>query len=67
MTNTVAPKTRQRAKGVTFGRARFAKISAVEGIHLSPEMEARFREFDDKHVSASERRNAIARAFTKVR
>lgn len=53
--------------GFTLGRRGFARISAVEGIRLSSDMEERFREFDRQDLSASERRKAIARAFAKGR
>ena len=55
------------SKGFTLGRVGFAKISAVEGVHLSPEMEAKFRDFDRKGLPANERREEIRRAFGKVR
>lgn len=48
--------------GYTLGRKGFAKISAVEGVRLSSEMEKRFGEFDRQGLSASDRRKAIARA-----
>ena len=67
MTKTLIRPSAKASKGFTLGRQGFAKISAVEGIRLSPEMEARFREFDQKGLSPSERREAIARAFTKAR
>ena len=53
--------------GFTVGRRGFAKISAVEGVHLSPAAEDHFREFDRQGLSPAERRNAIARAFGKAR
>ena len=60
-------RPRKTKPGYTLGRASFARISAVEGIHLSPEMEERFRDFDRNGLSASERRKAIARVFGKAR
>ena len=63
MTKTLNPPSTKAAKGYTLGRTGFAKISAVEGIKLSPEMEARFRDFDKRGLSPNERRVAIARAF----
>ena len=51
--------------GFTLGREKFAKISAVEGIVLTPAMHARVEEFDDKDMSAEERRAAIIRAHRK--
>lgn len=53
--------------GFILGRKGFAKISAVEGITLSADMEERFREFDPQGLSADERRSAITRAFAKDR
>jgi len=67
MTKTLKPMKSPTAKGFTLGRKGFAKISAIEGIHLSPEMETKFHEFDRDDLSASQRREAIARAFGKVR
>ena len=58
-------KTRDAKLGFTLGRKGFAKISAVEGIRLSADMEQRFREFDRQGVSAVDRRKSIARAFAK--
>jgi hypothetical protein len=67
MTKTLHRSSKTSGEGFTLGRKRFAKISAVEGIHLSSEMEAHFREFDRKGLSASERRKALAHAFGKAR
>jgi len=53
--------------GFTLGRSGFAKISAVEGIRLSAEMEKRFGDFDRQGLSASDRREIIARTFAKGR
>ena len=53
--------------GFTLGRRGFAKISAVEGIRLSSEMETRFQDFDREGPSASDRRKVIARTFAKAR
>jgi hypothetical protein len=53
--------------GYILGRRAFARISAVEGVRLSSEMEERFRDFDLKGLSASERRKALARTFAKSR
>ena len=58
-------KTRDLEVGFTLGRRSFAKISAVEGIHLGADMEQRFREFDRQGISASERRKSIVRALAK--
>jgi len=59
------PKTKNgRAReSFTIGREGFAKISAVEGIRLSDDMEKAFREFDSKGLSAEERRREIVRRY----
>jgi hypothetical protein len=66
MTKTPAT-TRNEKAGFTLGRKGFAKISAVEGIRLSADMEKRFGDFDRQGLSAGDRRETIARAFTKGR
>jgi hypothetical protein len=48
-----------------IGRNAFAKISEVEGIHLSNEMRSRFADFDTKGLSPAERREQIAKAYGK--
>ncbi|WP_310540544.1 hypothetical protein [Phenylobacterium sp.] len=58
-------KTRYAKVRFTLGRKNFAKISAVEGIRLSADMEQQFREFDRQGISDVDRRNAISRAFAK--
>lgn len=58
-------KTRDAKLGFTLGREGFAKISAVEGIHLSSDMEQRFHDFDRRGIDAVDRRKSIARAFAK--
>lgn len=54
-------------KTYTIGLRGFAKISAVEGIQLSPEMVRDLREFDRQGLSVEERRAYIARKYGKVR
>ena len=51
----------------TIGRNGFAKISAVEGIQITAAMEADFREFDRKGLSASQRRAVLAQKYGKPR
>jgi hypothetical protein len=61
---TKVTKTPRRPSGTyTVGRDGFAKISAVEGIKVSPAAEADFREFDQRGLSAAERRRALARKY----
>jgi hypothetical protein len=59
--------TARRAPKATLiiGRERFAAISAVEGIKLTPEMERRAAELDRKGLSAEERIRAIVAAHRK--
>lgn len=52
-------------KGVTLGRDRFAKISAVEGIVVSPAGKRRAEEADRLGLSGAERRRRIERAYRK--
>jgi hypothetical protein len=51
--------------GMTIGRKRFAAISAVEGIKLTPEMERRATELDRKGLTPEERIRAIVAAHRK--
>lgn len=55
------------AKGRIIGRAAFARISAVEGIRLTPEMSADFDEFERKGIPAAARRKAILEKYGKAR
>ena len=50
---------------VVIGARRFAKISAVEEIVLTREMQTRAAEFDRKGMSAEERRRSIVRVYRK--
>jgi len=56
---------KKKAAGVTIGRERFAKISAVEGIALTPAMKRRVEQFDRRGLSAAQRRRAIIAAHRK--
>jgi hypothetical protein len=47
------------------GAAGFAKISAVEGIRLSPAMKKRAAEASSKGLTAEETRRAIIRSYRK--
>lgn len=67
MTKTLVTPHKTSAKGYTVGRSVFAKISAVEGIRLTPEMEAQFKSFDALSLSAEKRREALASTFGKAR
>ena len=60
-----SPKKQSHAGGMIIGRERFATISAVEGIRLTPEMERRVAEFDRKGLTPEERIRAIVAAHRK--
>ena len=49
----------RRSESLSFSREGFKKISAVEGIYLSSEMEKDFKSFDVKNFSDAERRREI--------
>lgn len=64
----ISPKSSKRTlKGYVLGRACFAKISAIEGIRMTSAMEADFREFDRKGLSAEDRRKVIGKKYGKAR
>ena len=54
-----------KAGGFVVGRARFAKISAVEGIQLTEVMEKRTAEARRKGLTAEEYRRTIVRSYRK--
>ena len=56
---------RASSKGVVLGRAAAAKINAVEGVSLTPEMRQIFRSFDAQRLSADERRRRLIQRFGK--
>jgi hypothetical protein len=60
-----SPKPQPQSSGMTIGRKRFAAISAVEGIKLTPEMERRVAELDRKGLTPEERIRAIVAAHRK--
>lgn len=49
--------------GFVLGRARFAKIAAVEGIAPSKELSEDFRSFDSRKLSPAERRSYLIRKY----
>jgi hypothetical protein len=54
-----------KVSGFVVGRARFAKISAVEGIHPTEVMEKRASEADRKGLTAEEYRRTIVSSHRK--
>jgi hypothetical protein len=65
MPKTLTPPGETAAKGFKVGRHAFAKISAVEGIYLTPEMQRDLRHYDELGLTADERRKRIARKYGK--
>jgi hypothetical protein len=49
--------------GFVLGRARFARICAVEGIALTPDMRDILERFDREGLKAEGRRHAIVQRF----
>lgn len=59
-------KSPKRSSGTfTLGRARFSKISAVEGISLSHQALAQFEEFDRQGLTADERRQQLTKKLAR--
>ncbi|HEY4115203.1 MAG TPA: hypothetical protein VGM17_14205 [Rhizomicrobium sp.] len=56
-------KAKPKRASYTIGRDSFAKISEVEGIEPSRQLEEDFREFDRKGLSATERRRILASKY----
>ncbi len=54
---------KKTSQNYTIGRHAFAKISAVEGIQLTKEMDRDFRTFEQKSLSPKSRRDAIAKKY----
>jgi hypothetical protein len=59
------PPKKVGVSGHTIGRARFAKISAVEGITMSASMLKRARTSAAKGLSAEETRKLIIQSYRK--
>jgi len=60
------PRTKVKKKGFVIGRASFGKISAVEGIRLTPAMKKRAADAQRRGLSAEEYRQAIMRSYRKA-
>ena len=58
-------KTKKKG-GFIIGPDSFGKISAVEGIRLTPTMKKRAADAERKGLSAEEFRRTIVRAYRKV-
>ena len=55
-----------KASGFVIGSVRFRKISAVEGIHYSPEMKGVAAISKSKTLTPEERRKTIIKAYRKA-
>ena len=66
-TRTIKPSSKKKSAPVRFvlGRAAFAKVSAVEGITLTPAMEKRAKDFERRGLTAAERRKEILKVYRK--
>ncbi|MEK7157191.1 MAG: hypothetical protein AAB709_01415 [Patescibacteria group bacterium] len=51
--------------GYIIGRQVFAKISAIEGIHLTQELSRDFQSFEQHRLSPEDRRQAIASKYVR--
>jgi hypothetical protein len=56
----------KKTGGFVIGRDNFGKISAVEGIRLTPLMKKRASEAERKGLSAEEYRQIIVRSYRKA-
>jgi hypothetical protein len=61
--NKASQHQKESNKGYTIGRHAFAKISAVEGIYLTKEMQKDFQVFEQKGLSPKDRREAISKKY----
>ena len=58
--------TKAKKKGFVIGRDNFGKISAVEGIQLTPAAKQRAADAERKELSADEYRQTILRSYRKA-
>jgi hypothetical protein len=66
MSKSKHPGTKAKKKGFVVGRDSFGKISAVEGIRLTPAMKKRAADAKRKGLSAEEYRQTIAHSYRKA-
>jgi hypothetical protein len=67
MARIASRPTKRSAKGYTLGRRSFAKISAVEGIQITADMDEDFRELDRQKLPPDERRRILLGKYGKRR
>lgn len=65
MTKQTPPPKSGKSGQFVLGSARFAKISEVEGIKLTPAMKKRARDARSASLTPEERRRAIIRSHRK--
>ncbi len=58
-----APPATERARGATLGLGAFEKISAVEGLRLTPEMKRDLQQLDAAPMTAAERTRFITAKY----
>jgi hypothetical protein len=58
-----AARPRATAQRLTIGLAGFEKISAIEGLHLTPDMKNTFSALERQGASAAQRRAAIIKRY----
>ena len=66
MSKPKQPGTKAKKKGFVIGRASFGKISAVEGVRLTPAMKKRAADAEREGLSAEEFRRTIVRSYRKA-
>ena len=66
MSKPKQPGAKAKKKGFVIGRASFSKISAVEGVRLTPAVKKRAAEAEREGLSAEEYRRTIVRSYRKA-
>ncbi len=59
----ISKRPKVKARGLTIGLAGFAKISAIEGLHLTREMQDTFDALKRRGASPRQRRAAIVKKY----
>lgn len=66
MSGSKQPGAKAKKRSFVIGRGGFGKISAVEGIRLTPAMKKRAADAEREGLSAEEYRRAIVRSYRKA-
>jgi hypothetical protein len=56
-------RSKTKVQRLTIGLAGFAKVSAIEGLHLTRDMKRTFGRLDRQGASAAQRRAAIIKRY----